>query len=441
MDMTIFETGINAFREYMNNGSQMAVGLMSELALMYFIYVKKDTSIPTAIRYITKLAGVIFVVLLLPGTSDLLYAIGMTQSAAYMFGMLPVVIITGACAVVLWEKMSAKSAIRKAAAGASFAIMIFILGLLVPWRLTSDNIHMISNSLKISEDAIAANRLLSGHTALLPQRLYAQIGEFESSIMTWDGVGTSLAETPDAMGQFGLDNNFDFIGIDTKVLAASVTENLDTTMATYYYEPYETLGRYAYYWKGVTWTFTQYADERGTPIAFYTLTDDVDGTLIAIDGGSGEYSDTVRQVITEKGSAVSVWILTDETDEHAGAFYGIYDEPGDIVIQKVYSPSNSSFTNPMDGEVVYVGDISLTFFDTSDEGMTFMAKARRNRLIFMTQAPGAEKLDEIYDAYSDAFNADYTQIADYGGGLSDWCADRGLAYTDISLMLSGVVIR
>lgn len=85
-----------------------------------------------------------------------------------------------------------------------------------------------------------------------------------------------------------------------------------------------------------TYTITQYGDYEANQHMFYTI-EDSDNNLIIIDGGWDYEADTVRQVIAEHDNHVTAWIITHPHPDHAGAFNVIMQNPGDIVVDEVYS--------------------------------------------------------------------------------------------------------
>lgn len=84
------------------------------------------------------------------------------------------------------------------------------------------------------------------------------------------------------------------------------------------------------------WTVTQYGDAGGNQLMFYTI-EDKDNNLIIIDGGYDTDEAKVRNVIENHGNHVSVWIITHPHPDHAGAFNAIMSNPGDIIIDDIYT--------------------------------------------------------------------------------------------------------
>ncbi len=87
-----------------------------------------------------------------------------------------------------------------------------------------------------------------------------------------------------------------------------------------------------------TWTVKQFPDDSGKQGTFYTLYNNIDGTLIVIDGGSTKNARKVRNEIKKCGGVVDAWFITHFHDDHVNAFNEIYADPGDIEIKKVYCP-------------------------------------------------------------------------------------------------------
>lgn len=83
------------------------------------------------------------------------------------------------------------------------------------------------------------------------------------------------------------------------------------------------------------WSVTQFNALYDELQTFYTIMDG-SGKLIVIDGGISDNEEIVRRVIEEYGGKVSAWILTTPDAKHIGAFLRLYENPGNIVIDKVY---------------------------------------------------------------------------------------------------------
>lgn len=89
------------------------------------------------------------------------------------------------------------------------------------------------------------------------------------------------------------------------------------------------------------WQVTSYADLGGRQSTFYTLYRETDGYLIVIDGGTRANEAQVRQVLKNYGNHVNLWFTTHYHDDHIGAFNRIFQNPGDLKIDRVlYSPMN-----------------------------------------------------------------------------------------------------
>ncbi|MDO4633833.1 MAG: MBL fold metallo-hydrolase [Eubacteriales bacterium] len=91
-------------------------------------------------------------------------------------------------------------------------------------------------------------------------------------------------------------------------------------------------------------TVTQYGDDSGNQGQFYLIRNQ--GELMVIDGGWAANAEKVRSVIKKYGNHVSAWILTHPHPDHMGAFNEIWQNPGNIQIDEVY-------TIDMDGELYH----------------------------------------------------------------------------------------
>lgn len=84
------------------------------------------------------------------------------------------------------------------------------------------------------------------------------------------------------------------------------------------------------------WKITQYGDSGGNVMLFYTIEDSA-GNLVVIDGGYDTNADNVRAVIAEHGNHVSAWIITHPHPDHTMAFNAIMSNPGEIVVDNIYT--------------------------------------------------------------------------------------------------------
>lgn len=85
-----------------------------------------------------------------------------------------------------------------------------------------------------------------------------------------------------------------------------------------------------------SWTITQYGPADGSQSSFYTIKDK-DGNLIIVDGGWGYQAQQVREIIAAYDNHVTAWIISHAHPDHAGAFNVIMNNPGDIVVDNIYT--------------------------------------------------------------------------------------------------------
>ncbi len=85
-----------------------------------------------------------------------------------------------------------------------------------------------------------------------------------------------------------------------------------------------------------TWTITQYSAYSTEPSMFYTIRNNEDGTLIAINGGGDHFSNQVRSIINLYGGHVDYWFVTHDDYWHAATLYGIQEYPNGIEVDNVY---------------------------------------------------------------------------------------------------------
>lgn len=114
---------------------------------------------------------------------------------------------------------------------------------------------------------------------------------------------------------------------------------------------------------GTDWKITQYGDDNGLQMVFYTI-QDTHGHLIVVDGGWDDNADTVHKTIVSLGGHVHAWILTHPHQDHIGAFCQLYGTADDITIDKIYavkmaSPKLCLENAPWDSVEIYKKFLSM----------------------------------------------------------------------------------
>jgi beta-lactamase superfamily II metal-dependent hydrolase len=84
------------------------------------------------------------------------------------------------------------------------------------------------------------------------------------------------------------------------------------------------------------WKITEYASVTGRQAMCYTV-EDYKGDLIIIDGGWTADADNLRDIIEKHGNHVTAWIITHPHPDHVGAFNVIAANPGEVVIDSIYT--------------------------------------------------------------------------------------------------------
>ena len=204
---------------------------------------------------------------------------------------------------------------------------------------------------------------------------------------------------------------------------------------------------------------------------FYTLQNQ-NGDLIVVDGGWIHDADYVREAIASLGNHVTAWLITHPHPDHAGAFYEIYQNPGEITIDRVYAvnmapPALCKENAPWDDMTAYeqwltleipqltyvsAGDVldiaGLNFHILSaygdyvdeisndllnDGSMVFQITAEEKNMLFCADA-GINMSDYLLQTYGDSLKSDYLQMGHHGnGGLSDYfysVVDPDVAFFD-----------
>lgn len=207
----------------------------------------------------------------------------------------------------------------------------------------------------------------------------------------------------------------------------------------------------------INWTITQYTAIDDEMQCFYTMMSD-DGDVIVIDGGTAGNEEIVRNILNGFGNRVRAWVLTRPDPGHIGAFMKIYENPGDIIIEKVYDAfidwqRYDDYGNRA-GRQLYQDYIALTKDDkrivhvnrdakfyscglefvcynaydsyveertqdlSQDGSLMLKIKGKQNTFLYCSDVSAdMEKL--IIDQYGDNLKADYVQMSNHGNnGLS-----------------------
>lgn len=149
-------------------------------------------------------------------------------------------------------------------------------------------------------------------------------------------------ERPDVQSvvDYAKENNVDYV----------VVSAVDNVIGAYQNYGFELVGRTSYY--GVlkvedpVWIVTEYEDASGDQGLCYTIYNQNDGTLILVDGGTKENTNTMRQAIWDNGGHVDAWILTHYHQDHIDAFNEIYSNLDGITVDEIY-------VTPLDADKFY----------------------------------------------------------------------------------------
>lgn len=201
------------------------------------------------------------------------------------------------------------------------------------------------------------------------------------------------------------------------------------------------------------WEITQYGNPEGNQLMFYTMTDKK-GHLIVVDGGWAENTGEVCSLIAQKGNHVDAWILTHPHQDHMVAFMDIYDNPGNLKIDRVYTvelPSveicreNASWDEfgtyerflqmeIPELEYVHAGDawtienlkfeVLSAYEDKVDDlsedllndgAMMFRVTGDSESMLFCSDV-GKSMSDYLVKKYGEDLKADYLQMGHHGNG-------------------------
>lgn len=150
-------------------------------------------------------------------------------------------------------------------------------------------------------------------------------------------------------------------------------------------------------YNSATWTITEFADASGKQGMFYTMYNNVDGTLIVVDGGYPENTTQARSVINLLGGRVDHWFLTHFDADHASVFNEIYADPDGIEIGEVY-------VTPLDYDY-YLGFAVDRWWDTPEVYETFLSQTEGDERIHYLSRDDEFEIDglniEVFNAFDD----------------------------------------
>ena len=84
------------------------------------------------------------------------------------------------------------------------------------------------------------------------------------------------------------------------------------------------------------WTIRQFGTAEGSQESFWTV-EDSEGNIVIIDGGFGSWEGSIRKYLEKFDNHVSAWIITHAHPDHVDAFNTIMANPGDIVVDDIYT--------------------------------------------------------------------------------------------------------
>ena len=256
--------GKNAFVGFMNDGTQIVPALFAVLLLWIVMIAKGERKPLKVIRSFVLLCGLLLFVLLCPGICGLVDQMNTTGDPACGFRAVPVAVILGAAMVYLWQAYVPNHNFRMKALFLAVYAGLILAGMTAPWRLTTDGLHMISNRIKVSKDAITLSELPEGTSVLVPQRLAAELGEIPANINYRSEEGMNVTD-PASLLEAAITGGNEYVVMDKKVLSETALLSLDATMNAKYYECYRDEGRYIVYRKAENaWMMVEHADTTGS---------------------------------------------------------------------------------------------------------------------------------------------------------------------------------
>lgn len=465
----ILDVVVSMYKDYNGSGMHMALFFA---CLIYLAVQKKDKEK----RYLfLGYPLLFFIICFCPLTAKVIMDACIGETVYWrMFWLLPSVIVTAYVGAEVIMQMEGKK--KRFLLLAAMLLVVGMTGSVVynrtvfsrkqnPYKLPQDVVD-ICEIIEADAEAngIAQKKLITDNS------LISFIRQYDARILMPYGmetIRTGRTENANDAEIFRImsseDKNWEALAWYAEMencnyLAYPLEKEETDTLSAYGYSVVGDNGTYAVYRRDTDkkenandWLITQYGGADGSPLTFYTM-QDKEGHLVVIDGGRAEDVSYVRKQIKGLGGHVDAWIITHPHAEHAGAFLEIYRKPKKISIDRVYAAkmptgqdarledakgetnvyeawsglSIRKLTELLPGDAFEVEGLSFRVFNAYDDyvaelssdplndgSLVFQVTADLESMLFCSDA-GEAVSDYLLDAYGEALQSDYIQMADHG---------------------------
>lgn len=461
--------GIDGWKTYYQAGTSSVYVIFAFIYLAYIYLTKRKKETVTNVRLAVRISGVLFLLLLCPGTSQFMNHLNPTGDASFLYFLVPTAVIMGITGVELYalveDGIKEKTYHRFAKPGLFVgAALLFLTTLTSPFLISLGHFSVPKNSEKISKEVYEIADVIGSEETLVPKRYAASLGELSADVHFSSMEGFKIDESDlECVATLGQDIYTKYVVVDKWKLGTDKLASLNDTFASHNYTLVVDQKNYAIFERGEYWVMTQHSDVL-SQANFYTFYNRDTGALIVIDGGTDANADHVREVINSYGGHVTAWILTHYHMDHAGAFTKIYPDLQGITIDDIYvsnydSAYESHFlqnykdwdnpevfaaymeeTNggtaegihhPKRGEEINIAGLDFKFMNTYDDtllkyetgdipnncGLTFTVRGAKDSILFMGDMYSPGIGEYMIRMYGEEIQTEYIQLPHHGNSV------------------------
>lgn len=229
--------GINAWVSFYQRGTASIYVPFAFVYLAYLLLDKKNRKKVSAAHMMALLSGELFLLLLFPGSSQLLNLLNPTGDASNLFFLVPTAMIMGITAVELYQVVENGDYGRFHKQGLFIGVAaLFITTLSSPFIISTGHFTVPRGFDKISKETYEIAEAVGNKYVLLPKRYAASIDEISAGYVFTSMPGYGVDESdPEAMAQAGMDLYCDYVVVDkTKLNTEGLTELEDTFSSNNY---------------------------------------------------------------------------------------------------------------------------------------------------------------------------------------------------------------
>ena len=209
MDLKILKNGIEAFASYQEKGTMLVLALF---ASAYLLLRRKPEEDDTR-KGVRTFAFFVLLLLLCPGSADVLLRLIPDGGGARLFALAPVVMLVALCgALYITDKKDEKKAKRLIIL--PVCAILALCALAEPWSFNGDRVNLARNMTQISSETRKIKKYVGSEKAIMPSELMAQINEYGALTDLVYGPGNSIdEEDPAEMAESARENDCEFLVI------------------------------------------------------------------------------------------------------------------------------------------------------------------------------------------------------------------------------------